>query len=93
MIGKLGNIPFEVSFDGKNKKILNFINLKLSSGANYEKHVFFAVYNNFQNSHKIFHNGDLIYNIYTILSNTILVFSFPPSQNYILIPLLFYIYI
>jgi len=39
MIGKLGDIPFEVSFDGKNKKILNFINLKLSGGANYEKHI------------------------------------------------------
>ena len=38
MIGKLGDIPFEVSFDGKNKKILNFTDLKLSSGANYEKH-------------------------------------------------------
>ncbi|UUV18053.1 phage tail protein [Fusobacteria bacterium ZRK30] len=38
MIGRLGDIPFEVSFDGKNKKILNFTNLKLSGGANYEKH-------------------------------------------------------
>lgn len=38
MIGRLGDIPFEVSFDGRNKKILNFTNLKLSSGANYEKH-------------------------------------------------------
>jgi len=38
MIGKLGDIPFEVSFDGKNKKILNFTNLKRSGGANYEKH-------------------------------------------------------
>ena len=38
MIGKLGDIPFEVSFDGKNKKILNFTDLKLSGGANYEKH-------------------------------------------------------
>ncbi|WP_028857467.1 phage tail protein [Psychrilyobacter atlanticus] len=38
MIGKLGDIPFEVSFDGKNKKILNFSNLKLNSGANYGKH-------------------------------------------------------
>jgi len=38
MIGKLGDIPFEVSFDGKNKKILNFTDLKLSGGANYGKH-------------------------------------------------------
>lgn len=38
MIGKLGDILFEVSFDGQNKKILNFTDLKLSGGANYEKH-------------------------------------------------------
>ena len=38
MIGILGEIPFKVSFDGKNKKILNFTNLKLSGGANYGKH-------------------------------------------------------
>ncbi|MEI6857339.1 hypothetical protein [Psychrilyobacter sp.] len=38
MIGKSGDIPFEVSFDGKNKKILNFTDLKLSGGTNYERH-------------------------------------------------------
>lgn len=38
MIGLLGDIPFEVSFDGKNKKILNFSDLKLSGGANFGKH-------------------------------------------------------
>ena len=38
MIGILGNIPFKVSFDGTNNKILNFSDLKLSGGANYEEH-------------------------------------------------------
>ncbi|HAS79509.1 MAG TPA: hypothetical protein DCR90_01205 [Fusobacteriaceae bacterium] len=38
MIGLLGDIPFEVSFDGQNKKILNFSDLKLSGGANFGKH-------------------------------------------------------
>lgn len=38
MIGILGEIPFKVSFDGTNKKILNFNNLKLSGGSNYSKH-------------------------------------------------------
>jgi phage protein U len=38
MIGMLGDIPFNVSFDGKNVEILNFSGLKESGGANYEKH-------------------------------------------------------
>ena len=38
MIGILGDIPFTVSFDGKNMKVLNFKNLKRSGGANYEQH-------------------------------------------------------
>lgn len=38
MIGMLGEVIFNVSFDGKNKKILNFTNLKVSGGANFGKH-------------------------------------------------------
>jgi len=38
MIGMFGEVIFNVSFDGKNKKILNFTNLKLSGGANFKKH-------------------------------------------------------
>ncbi|MEI6856796.1 phage tail protein [Psychrilyobacter sp.] len=38
MIGILGDIKFKVSFDGTNNKILNFSDLKLNSGANYEEH-------------------------------------------------------
>ncbi|MEI6857076.1 phage tail protein [Psychrilyobacter sp.] len=38
MIGILGDIQFKVSFDGTNNKILNFSDLKLSGGANYEEH-------------------------------------------------------
>lgn len=38
MIGILGEIPFAVTFDGRNIKALNFSNLKRSGGANYEQH-------------------------------------------------------
>ncbi|ADO82806.1 phage tail protein [Ilyobacter polytropus] len=38
MIGILGDIPFNVSFDGNTTEILNFLNLKQGGAANYEKH-------------------------------------------------------
>ena len=38
MIGILGDIPFNVSFDGNTTEILNFFNLKQGGAANYEKH-------------------------------------------------------
>lgn len=38
MIGILGDIPFLVSFDGKNIEALNFEGLNRSGGANYEEH-------------------------------------------------------
>ena len=38
MIGMLGDIPFNVSFDGINNKILNFSDLKSNGGANYAQH-------------------------------------------------------
>ncbi len=38
MIGILGDIPFEVTFDGSNIKTLNFKNLKRNGGSNYEEH-------------------------------------------------------
>jgi len=50
MIGMLGEVIFNVSFDGKNKKILNFTNLKLSGRAkrvNIVKPIFTEV-NTFQ---------------------------------------------
>lgn len=38
MIGILGDIPFEVTFDGSTIKALNFKNLKRNGGSNYEEH-------------------------------------------------------
>ena len=39
MIGILGDIPFNVSFNGNRADALNFKDLKQIGGANYEKHV------------------------------------------------------